>query len=196
VNISRTQLSSILAAAALACAAAPARAQAPAGPVLTPQARLADARMRPRTLATPPAPAIHLTAGQQQPRPPHLYYSVPLSAAMAFAGALAGYGIGFVALGCDDESSSCDRGPDNGEYIAAYTGMALGAAGGAHLGGLTHDSRGSFPATLAGAAVGALPLLLSDKSSDNAIGTSAAVSLATSTASAVLIDYLIRRPRH
>ncbi|HSU16667.1 hypothetical protein [Longimicrobium sp.] len=189
----RLRIPALAGAAALACLAAPARAQAPAGLLLPAQARLADARMRPLALRPAADPAREL-ATRMQPRPPHLYYSIPLSAAMAFAGAAVGYGVGFVGLDCSDEGRDCGNGPDNAEYMTAFAGLALGAATGAHLGGLTHDSKGSFPATLAGAAVGALPILLTDPEGD--VDTASIVSLVTGTAGAVIVDYVVRRPRH
>ena len=108
-------------------------------------------------------------------------------------GMLVGYAAGLGPFGCEDESRGCETGPDNFEYTLAYTGLALGAATGAHWGGKTHDSKGSFWATLGGAAVGALPLLIAPKDDDQ---TGAWVgSIAGGTAGAVLVDYLIRRPR-
>ena len=55
-----------------------------------------------------------------------------------------------MGLDCSDEGPTCGSGPDNGEYAAAYAGMSLGAATGAHLGGLRRDSKGSFLASLGG----------------------------------------------
>jgi hypothetical protein len=75
-------------------------------------------------------------------------------------------------------------------------GLAAGAGLGAHIGGLRHDSHGSFPAALGGAAIGTIPLLIADKESDSSVNTATFVSLASSTAGAVLFDYLVRRPRH
>jgi len=145
-------------------------------------------------LATPavahPSP---LVVGQAELSKPHLYYSVPLSAALGVGGMLVGYAVGLGPFGCEDESPGCAHGPDDLEYTLAYTGLALGAATGAHLGGKTHDSKGSFWATLGGAALGALPILIAPKDDDQ---TGAYVgSIVGGTAGAVLVDYLVRRPR-
>lgn len=189
--ISRFRITFLASTAALALAV-PAVAQSPAGPVASP--RLAAARMPPLALARPAADPQRALAAQVQPRPPHLYYSVPLSALGALVGGTIGYAAGFGALDCSDEGPRCGNGPDNAEFTTAWAGVALGAATGAHLGGLTHDSKGSFPLTLAGAAVGALPILLTDPASD--VDTASLVSLVTGTAGAVIVDYAVRRPRH
>ncbi|HEX6749711.1 MAG TPA: hypothetical protein VF092_20635 [Longimicrobium sp.] len=181
-------------AAALACAAIPARAQTAAGPA---RHTLAAARLRGPVLVPAAAPDPNAAlAAQVEPSKPRLYFSIPFSAAAAFAGAAVGYGASFAGLDCSDEGPTCGGGPDNAEYLGAYAGMSLGAALGAHLGGLRHDSKGGFLATLGGAAVGALPILVADKESDAALETGAIVGLATSTAGAVLVDYLVRHPRH
>jgi hypothetical protein len=175
--------------AALMLAAAPASAQTAHGPVL-PRAEFA------RLTATPrldPRGAADGLAERLQPSPPHLYYSVPLAAALGVGGMVLGYGAGLTVFGCEDESPGCAHGPDDFEYALAYTGLALGAATGAHIGGKTHDSRGSFWATLGGATIGALPILLAPKDDDQ---TGAWVgSMAGATAGAALVDYLVRRPR-
>jgi uncharacterized protein YcfJ len=184
----------VLASTAALAVAAPAMAQVPAGPVATAQSRLAAARMAPPALARSAADPQQALAAQVQPRPPHLYYSVPLSALGALLGGTIGYAAGFGALDCSDESPRCGHGPDDAEFMTAWAGVALGATMGANLGGRTHDSEGSFPLTLAGAAVGALPILLTDPSAD--IDTASIVSLVTGTAGAVIVDYVVRRPRH
>ncbi|MFL5386563.1 MAG: hypothetical protein ACJ8GN_28940 [Longimicrobiaceae bacterium] len=112
---------------------------------------------------------------------------------LGVGGMVLGYGAGLVVFDCQDEAPGCARGPDDFEYTLAYTGLALGAATGAHLGGKTRDSKGSFWATLGGAAVGALPVLIAPKDDDQ---TGAYVgSIVGGTAGAVLVDYLMRRPR-
>jgi len=98
-----------------------------------------------------------------------------------------------VLFDCEDEAPHCARGPDDFEYTLAYTGLSIGAAAGAHLGGRRRDSKGSFWATLGGAAIGALPILIAPKDDDQ---TGAYVgSLVGGTSGAVLVDYLVRRPR-
>jgi hypothetical protein len=72
--------------------------------------------------------------------------------------------------------------------------LVLGATAGAHVGGLRHDSRGSLPATLAGAAVGALPIVFAPKDDDQTAASVA--SLVGGAAGAALLDYLVRHPRH
>ena len=189
-----TRIPALLLTAALACAAIPAPAQTAAGPA---QHSLAAARLREPVLVPAAAPDPNAAlAAQAEPSKPRLYYSIPFSLAAAFAGAAVGYGASFAGLDCSDEGPTCGSGPDNAEYMGTYAGMSIGAALGAHLGGTRHDSSGSFLATLGGAAAGALPLLVADKESDAALETGALVSLATSTAGAVLVDYLVRHPRH
>lgn len=194
--MTQIRIASLAAGLALACAASPAPAQLPAGPVATAPARLAMAQLPPASaFRGTPDPARELAA-QLELSKPRLYYSIPLSLAFAFAGGAVGYGVGFVGLDCSDESSNCSRGPDNAEYLTMALGLAAGAASGAHIGGRRHDSTGGFLAALGGAAVGTIPLLIADKESDSAVNTGAFVSLASSTAGAVLMDYLVRRPRH
>ncbi|HET7463645.1 MAG TPA: hypothetical protein VFJ82_20490 [Longimicrobium sp.] len=192
------------AAAACVFAAATARAQSAPGPVR--DASLDGARMPVRVVlvrvADAPVSGAAVTmidpsgefARQVELSRPHLYASIPLSALLGVAGSVLGYGVGFVLLDCDDESPSCGQGPDNAEYFTAAAGLALGAAAGAHLGGLRRDSRGSLGLTLLGAAAGALPMVLVSREGD--ADTASLVSLAAAPAGAVLVDYLVRRPRH
>lgn len=190
-------------AAALLLSAATIRAQSAAGPVRA--ASLDGARMPVRValvrVSDAPVPAdvgaadpTGELARRLQPSRPHLYASIPLSALLGLAGSVLGYGAGFVLLDCDDESSTCGQGPDNAEYYTGAAGLALGAAMGAHYGGLRRDSRGSVGLTLLGAAAGTLPLLLTPKDGDADV--TSLVSLAAAPAGAVLVDYLVRRPRH
>jgi hypothetical protein len=124
---------------------------------------------------------------------PRLYYSAPLAAFMGVAGVVLGYGSGLGLLGCHDEASVCLIGPDDSEYLLAYTGLTIGAATGAHVGGKTRDSKGSVLATLGGAALGALPVLFAPRD-DDAVGSYVS-GIVGGTAGAVLLDYLVRRPR-
>jgi hypothetical protein len=189
-------------AAALASGAAPALAQAATGPVRADgmdaarlSAQLAPLRLpgasASGTWETAPSTQLVRQAGLSRP---HVYKSAPLSALMGVGGAVLGYGLGFVLLDCSDEGSECNQGPDNAEYYTAATGLALGSAIGAHVGGLRRDSRGSFALTLLGAVAGALPLVLVNKEGE--LDTASALSLAAAPAGAVLVDYLARRPRH
>ena len=68
-------------------------------------------------------------------------------------------------LGCEDESASCESGPDNAELLTGAAGLALGAAVGAFLGGLRGDSRGKFWADMLAASGGALLMAASGVSS-------------------------------
>lgn len=190
-------------AAAFVLTAATARAQAATGPVRF--AALDDARLPPRVVrlrmdagtSADVAPAIDPgseLARQVDLSKPHLYASIPLSALMGFAGGVLGYGAGFVLLDCSDEGSTCENGPDNAEYFTAAAGIALGAGMGAHFGGRRRDSRGSLGLTLLGAAAGTLPLVLASREGD--VDGPTLVSLAAAPAGAVLVDYLVRRPRH
>ena len=156
------------------------------GPVLP---RQEFARLAAPAVARPAPPVVVQTELSK----PHLYYSVPLAAALGFGGMVLGYGAGVVGLDCQDESPGCARGPDDFEYAMAYTGLALGAARGAHLGGKRRDSKGSFWATVGGAAVGALPILIAPKD-DGQTGAYVG-SIVGGAAGAVLVDYLVRRPR-
>ncbi|HEU4560408.1 MAG TPA: hypothetical protein VFS20_21335, partial [Longimicrobium sp.] len=124
---------------------------------------------------------------------PHLYQSIPLSALLGLGGSVVGYGAGFILLDCSDEGPTCARGFDNAEYVTAAAGLALGATAGAHIGGKRRDSKGSFATTLLGAAVGALPVVFVDKEGE--VGTASKLSLVLAPAGAVLMDYLVRRPR-
>lgn len=199
----RPILRSALLSAALAFSAAPAFAQAAVGPVRDAGLDAARLPTRGALLRLPGAPASARVvlaidpsselARQVQLSRPHLYRSVPLSALMGAAGGVLGYGLGFVLLDCSDEGSECNHGPDNAEYYTAAAGLALGAAAGAHFGGLRRDSQGSLGLTLLGAAIGALPLVIVNKEGD--LDTASALSLATAPAGAVLVDYLARRPR-
>jgi hypothetical protein len=199
----RQLLCAAVLSAALAFGAVPAFAQAGAGPVRG--AGLDAARLPARVaLLRPPNEPASATvvlaadpsgqlARQVRLSEPHLYRSVPLSALLGLGGAVLGYGAGFILLNCSDEGSDCAHGPDNAEYYTSAAGLALGAAAGAHLGGLRRDSRGSFALTLLGAALGALPLVIVNKSGD--LDTASALGLAAAPAGAVLVDYLVRRPR-
>ena len=177
--------------AVLVLAAAPSAAQEARGPII-PRAELARLAPLQRLDARTMDPSAGL-AEQTELSPPHLYYSVPLAAALGVGGMVVGYGAGLALFECQDEASGCAFGPDDFEYTLAYTGVVLGAATGAHLGGKRRDSKGSFWATVGGAAIGALPILLAPKDDDQ---TGAYVgSIVGGTAGAVLVDYLVRRPR-
>lgn len=189
-----------MAAAVIALATAPAIAQAPAGPVRNPAL---DAAQLPSAMTLAPgfaapyaAPAIDPAgdfAEQVPASKPHLYFSAPLSALMGVAGAVLGYGSGLVLMNCSDEGANCETGPDHGEYYLGATGLALGAASGAHFGGRRRDSVGNFGSALLGAAVGTLPVVLANKQND--MGSVSLVSLVAAPAGAVLMDYLVRKPR-
>jgi hypothetical protein len=191
-----------LAAAVLACAAAPALAQAPGGPL---RDAALDASRLPTGAALAPAtggaaafaaPAIDVSGAFALRVPaskPHVYQSAPLSALLGVAGGVLGLGAGLVLLDCSDEGTHCGQGFDNAEYFTTAAGLALGAATGAHFGGRRRDSRGSWGMALLGAAVGALPMVF--VSSEGEGGTAQWVSLATAPAGAVLADYLVRKPR-
>jgi hypothetical protein len=157
---------------------------------------LQEARLDPPALFAGTRDA-DLAAGESlqpgMPRPPHVYFSAPLALLLGTQGMLLGYGVGLTAFGCEDESAGCSTGPDDFEYILAYSGLTLGAAAGAHWGGLTHQSRGSFWPTAGGAALGAVPLLFGPRDEDtNAMWIG---SMLAAPAGAVIMDYLIRRPR-
>jgi hypothetical protein len=139
------------------------------------------------------ADASVVLAGSAELSRPNLARTIPLSALLGAGGMIVGYGAGLVVFDCQDEAPGCAHAPDDFEYTLAYAGAALGAATGAHIGGKTRDSKGSFWATVGGAAVGALPILLAPKDDDQ---TGAYVGTAVgATAGAVLVDYLVRRPR-
>jgi hypothetical protein len=176
-------------AAALVSAAAPASAQTARGPVVA-RAEFARIAAAPRLDSRAAAAGL---AERLQPSPPRLYYSVPLAAVLGVGGMVVGYGAGLALFDCQDEAPGCSIGPADFEYTLAYTGVALGAATGAHLGGKRRDSKGSFWATVGGAAIGALPILLTPRDDDS---TNAYVgSMVGATAGAALADYLVRRPR-
>jgi len=180
-----------LALSLVAALAAPAHAQtAVAGPV-----RIAsvDAARFAMPMVSRSAGAPLALSGSSDLSPPNLAKSIPLSALLGVGGMIVGYGAGLMVFECQDEASGCAYGPDDFEYTMAYAGAALGAATGAHLGGKTRDSKGPFWTTLAGAAVGALPILIAPKDDDQ---TGAYVGTAVgATAGAVLVDYFVRRSR-
>ena len=191
-----------LAAAVVACAAAPALAQAPGGPLrdaaldasrLPAKVALAPATGGAAALAAPAIDATGAFALQVPASKPHLYQSAPLSALLGVAGGVLGLGVGAVLLDCSDEGTDCRTGFDNAEYYTTAAGLALGAATGAHYGGRRRDSRGSRGMALLGAAVGALPMVFVNSQGEG--GTAQWVSLATAPAGAVLADYLVRKPR-
>jgi hypothetical protein len=62
------------------------------------------------------------------------------------------------------------------------------------VGGKKRDSKGSVLATLGGAAIGALPVLFAPRD-DDAEGSYVS-GIMGGTAGAVLVDYLVRRPRN
>ena len=188
----------VLASSAALAAAVPAAGQAAFAPTFGSPLHavtLAEARLAPVRMAGEREAAFRptLTIEQQGVSKPHLQYSVPLTLLGAFAGGAAGYGAGFVGLDCSDEGADCANGFDNAEYATLYAGAVLGAAAGAHFGGLRKDSAGNFLATVGGAAVGGIPILLANKE-DNldapAIGT-----IVGSAAGAVIVDYLVRHVR-
>ncbi|HEY0151739.1 MAG TPA: hypothetical protein VGB92_07070 [Longimicrobium sp.] len=174
--------------------AAPARAQTGSGPVrmaAPDAARLsAPATLRLAAAAVPTAARVDTLALSR----PRLYYSAPLASLMGVAGVVLGYGSGLGLLNCQDEAAECLIGPDDSEYLLAYAGLTIGAATGAHVGGKTRDSKGSVFATLGGAALGALPVLFAPRD-DDAVGSYAG-GIVGGTAGAVLVDYLVRRPRN
>lgn len=177
---------------ALASLAAGSVAAQVAGPVRPSAAGLQAARFSipadARAVADPSAPRVAM-----DPSKPRVYQSAPLAALLGVGGMILGYGSGLGLFGCQDEAPACRTGPDDFEYTLAYTGLVIGAAQGAHIGGTTRDGRGSFWATLGGAAAGALPLLLAPKDDDQ-VGAYVG-SMVGATAGAVAVDYLVRRPR-
>lgn len=131
-------------------------------------------------------------AGQDELSKPRLYYSAPLAALLGTAGGVLGYGLGFVLLDCSDESSRCENGPENGEYLLMGVGLAVGASTGAHIGGRRSDSEGNLPLTLALAAAGSFPAFFTDVHGEN---DDALLGVVGSVGGAVLGDYLFRRRR-
>jgi hypothetical protein len=203
MNVNRSALmsrirSSLLVALALAVTDASAvgaqqaalASSAGGGPHRRPSFENAGLHLAPAVPAPLAATHITVTVPVDHPR---LYYSAPLAAFFGVAGMVGGYGLGLGAFGCEDESPGCEHGPDDFEYALGWGGLALGSAFGAHLGGFTHKSQGSFWASLAGAAVGALPLLLMPKDEDQT-GMWIA-GMVAAPAGAVTADYLVRSPR-
>ncbi|HEX8695341.1 MAG TPA: hypothetical protein VF746_23215 [Longimicrobium sp.] len=122
----------------------------------------------------------------------HLFYSVPLAVLGSVGGSLVGYGGGLVLLGCQDESSSCETGPDNSEWGLSGLLMAVGSAAGAHFGGLRRASKGDFLYTLLAASAGALPMVIGNPSDNEPLFLG---SVALSTTAAALTDHFVRKPR-
>lgn len=70
--------------------------------------------------------------------------SVPLATTFGLVGVAGGAILGYLALGCQDEGTGCNTGPDNGEAIVAVAAGAVGASLGAYVGGLRSDSEGNL----------------------------------------------------
>jgi hypothetical protein len=117
---------------------------------------------------------------------------VPLAVLGSVGGSLVGYGGGLVLLGCQDESSSCETGPDNSEWGLSGLLMAVGSAAGAHFGGLRRASKGDFLYTLLAASAGALPMVIGNPSDNEPLFLG---SVALSTTAAALTDHFVRKPR-
>jgi hypothetical protein len=194
-----TRLPTALFAAALTLAATPAAAQTAAGPVRIPTLSSAGLAADAALPAIPGAAIAGMGATHGDARsdldPPRVYASAPLSLALAFGGGAAGYFLGMGVLGCSEDGPRCAHGFSNAEYVTSAAGIALGAAAGAHVGGLRRNSRGRLGVTLLGAAAGTLPLLLADKRSDQVDGATR-LSIAAAPLAAVVADYLVRAPRH
>jgi peptidoglycan/LPS O-acetylase OafA/YrhL len=122
--------------------------------------------------------------------------SFPLAALLGTAGTIVGALAGYGLLECQDESSHCEHGPDNGEVLTGAAGLALGAALGAYLGGRRSDSRGHFWADLLAASGGAL-LLVTDAVNDpeNDEGRLIVAGLIVAPLAAAITDHFVRQPR-
>lgn len=121
--------------------------------------------------------------------------SFPLAALLGTAGAVGGIFAGYALLGCEDEGSYCEHGPPNGEGLIGAVGLALGAAGGAFLGGLRADSRGRFWADLLAASGGALLVVTDGFSDPENIGPLFVAGLVAAPLAAAITDHVVRKGR-
>jgi len=178
--------------ASLFCLPSLAAAQAPAGPLAAPALPRMAAPVLAPSSRTADAARLPMSMEAQEPlEKSRLYRSIPAATVLGVGGMVVGYGMGLVVLGCQDESSGCDAGPDNSEYALAALGLALGASTGAHRAGHRATSEGDRWLTFAAAAAGALPLIIGSASdNDGLILGSAALSITA----AVATDHFVRRP--
>lgn len=147
-------------------------------------------------------PPVPTNPSGQEDGPPsraRLWISLPASAALGMAAGAGGFLLGGNLLGCSDDGPECEHAPDNAEYwIGGGTGLVVGSAVGAYLGGLRSDSRGRITATLAGAFIGATPLLF-DKIFGGYHGEHPSaltyVGIVTTPVGAAFANYLFRVPR-
>jgi hypothetical protein len=139
----------------------------------------------------PPAPP----ADSGPPSRGRFLASFPLAALLGTAGAAGGVLAGYVWLGCEDDSASCESGPDNAELLTGAAGLALGAAVGAFLGGLRGDSRGKFWADMLAASGGALPMAASGVSSSEGSTGLFLAGLVAAPLAAAITDHVVRKGR-
>ncbi len=126
-----------------------------------------------------------------------LWIAVPAAVALGTLAGVSGYTLGGDQLICPGNGNICSR--DSEYWIGASTGLIIGSTVGAYFGGLRQDSRGRFLPTLAGATLGASPLLLDkllgnddDSSSPSAMTW---VSFVTAPVAAALANHMFRAPR-
>lgn len=114
--------------------------------------------------------------------------SFALATVTGAAGAVIGYGTGLIVFGCSDEGAYCEGGPDNMDVMLGVTGIVLGAAAGAHLGGLRRESAGRWLPTIAATAAGLLPMAFGSHQG-------ASVALVLTPVAAAAADHMFRRKR-
>lgn len=130
-------------------------------------------------------------SGAAAPSHGRIWGSLPLSIVGTVVGAVAGVVVIGSSLGCTDEGAGCTHGPDNGEYIAGGLVSGLGAAAGAYLGGLRHDSRGRFWLDLVTAMVPASIVAIASgaSNSEDACGNVCLIPFFASPVAATAVDY-------
>jgi hypothetical protein len=121
--------------------------------------------------------------------------SFPLAVVLGTAGGVGGALAGYAYLGCEDEGSYCEHGPDNGEVLIAAAGLALGAAAGAFLGGLRADSRGRFWADLLAPSGGALLVGMAAVNDPENGGPVIVAGLVAAPLAAAITDHFVRKGR-
>ena len=135
--------------------------------------------------------------GAAAPSHGRIWGSLPLSIVGTVVGAVAGVVVVGSSLGCSDEGAFCAHGPDNSEYIAGGLVSGLGAAAGAYLGGLRHDSRGRFWLDLVTAMVPASIVAIASGAShsEDACGSVCLIPFFASPVAATAVDYHVRVSR-
>lgn len=191
-NIFRTLPILFVALASAATVRAQEMAAPAAGPLRGASAALPALALRAATDTVISSERLTVDPAPSQGRPA---LSAPLALGLGFVGAGAGLVFGYKALGCSDDGAFCSRGGSDAEYTTLAVGMAVGAAAGAHLGGMRRDSRGRLLHTLVAAGVGAIPVLFAHPEDDAQTQSVFVMGWVGSAALATIADNLSRERR-